>query len=45
MINYVKSKSIFVICCVDSSMLLFENCRELSFQAKSANLCFANHAK
>ena len=32
-------------CCADSSMLLFENSRELSFQAKPANLCSANYAK
>ena len=34
-----------MVCCVDSSMLLFENCRELSFQTKSANSCSANYAK
>ena len=31
--------------CVDSSMLLFENSRELSFQSKSVNLCSANYVK
>ena len=34
--NYIIIKWIFLICCVDSSMLLFENCRELSFRVKAA---------
>ena len=45
MINCKGFKSIFFVRCVDSIMLLSENCRELSFQAKSINLCSADYAK
>ena len=33
LINYVI-KSVFLVCCADSSMLLFENCRERVFQQR-----------
>ena len=36
MINYKLSESVFLSFCADSSMLLFENCREVGFQAKYA---------
>ena len=45
MISYITIQINFLRCFVDSSMLLFENCRELTFQAKSANLCSANYTK
>ena len=35
----------FLISCADPSMLLFENCKELTFQAKSTNFSAANYAK
>ena len=45
MISYIIIQINFLGCFVDSSMFLFENCRELTFQAKPANLCSANYAK
>ena len=44
-ISYVIIEINFVVFCVNSSMLLFDSCRELTFQAKSVNLCSWNYAK